>query len=164
MRARCLRSFRKHSKFRSSHLLHRFCLFNCLTFAIAVIWLTFIFLVKQIFLGMIAQKYILRACLLYVYKQGKTASDSHQTLCEAFGEDILSESQCRRWFQRFRRGDESLEDEDLATLKKCENGLIHILLHNRPSFTNVVSILFAIVGEMLSIIMVNISLSKVVSC
>ncbi|KAK6056814.1 hypothetical protein COOONC_05677 [Cooperia oncophora] len=29
-----------------------------------------------------------------------------------FGEEALSESQCRRWFQRFKNGNESLEDEE----------------------------------------------------
>ncbi|EYC12537.1 hypothetical protein Y032_0047g1535 [Ancylostoma ceylanicum] len=52
--------------------------------------------------------------MLYDFKQGKTAAESHRSLCEAFGKDVISESQCRRWFQRFRSGDEDLEDEPLA--------------------------------------------------
>lgn len=61
---------------------------------------------------MVEQKYVLRASLLYDYKQGKSAADSHRTLCLAFGANVLSESQCRRWFQRFRDGNENLEDEE----------------------------------------------------
>ncbi|EPB74051.1 hypothetical protein ANCCEY_06838 [Ancylostoma ceylanicum] len=47
-------------------------------------------------------------------EQGKTAAKSHRSLCEAFGKDAISESQYRRWFQRFQSGDEDLEDEPHA--------------------------------------------------
>ncbi|RCN43089.1 hypothetical protein ANCCAN_10922 [Ancylostoma caninum] len=58
------------------------------------------------------QKYRLRVCMLYDFKQGKTAAKSHRSLCNAFGEDAISERQCRRWFDRFHNGDESLEEEE----------------------------------------------------
>ena len=48
----------------------------------------------------------------YDFKQGKSAAESHHALSEIFGEEALSESQCRRWFQRFRNGNESLDDEE----------------------------------------------------
>lgn len=49
--------------------------------------------------------------MLYDFKQGKTAAESHRILCKVFGDDVLVLRQCHRWFQRFRDGDESLEDE-----------------------------------------------------
>ena len=58
------------------------------------------------------QKYRVRFCLLYDFKQGKTAAESHRTLCNAFGEGLISETQCRYWFQRFRDGDESLKEKE----------------------------------------------------
>lgn len=58
------------------------------------------------------EKYKIRACLLYDFKLGKTAVDSHLSLCKAFGKSILSERQCQRWFERFESGDESLKDEE----------------------------------------------------
>ena len=61
---------------------------------------------------MIEQKYRLRAYMLYDFKQGKTATESHRILCELFGDDVPSVRQCQRWFQRFQEGDESLEDEE----------------------------------------------------
>lgn len=57
------------------------------------------------------QKFRLRACLWYEFKQGKSAAEAHRALFQVFDEDALSESQCKRWFQRFRDGDESLEDQ-----------------------------------------------------
>ncbi|KIH51241.1 hypothetical protein ANCDUO_18674 [Ancylostoma duodenale] len=53
----------------------------------------------------------IRYCLLYDFKRGKTAAESHRDLCGAFGQDVVSERQCQRWFLRFRSGDESLEDD-----------------------------------------------------
>ncbi|EPB74101.1 hypothetical protein ANCCEY_06828 [Ancylostoma ceylanicum] len=58
------------------------------------------------------QKDRLRVRMLYDFKQGKTAAESHRSLCHASGEDVISERQCGRWFERFRNGDESLKDED----------------------------------------------------
>ncbi|CAJ0949369.1 unnamed protein product, partial [Mesorhabditis belari] len=57
------------------------------------------------------QKFRLRACLWYEFKQGKSAAEAHRALSQVFDKDALSESQCKRWFQRFRDGDESLEDQ-----------------------------------------------------
>ena len=57
-------------------------------------------------------KFRLRASLWYDFKLAKNGVESHRDLCKVFGEDAISESQCRRWFQRFREGNQSLEDEN----------------------------------------------------
>ena len=54
----------------------------------------------------------MRICLLYDFKQRKTAAESHRSISNAFGEDVINKRQCRNWFQRFRDGDESLEDKE----------------------------------------------------
>ena len=51
-------------------------------------------------------------CMLYDFKFGKNAAKSHQNLCKSFGNDVILESQVRRWFQKFRGGNETLDDED----------------------------------------------------
>lgn len=35
------------------------------------------------------QKFRVRVCLLYDFKQGKTAAESHRTLCNSFGESVI---------------------------------------------------------------------------
>ncbi|PIC48334.1 hypothetical protein B9Z55_007346 [Caenorhabditis nigoni] len=58
------------------------------------------------------QKFRLRAFLWHEFKEGKTAAEAHRSLPPVFGENALSKSQCRRWFHRFRSGEESLEDDE----------------------------------------------------
>ncbi|KIH64224.1 hypothetical protein ANCDUO_05471 [Ancylostoma duodenale] len=49
--------------------------------------------------------------LLYDFKRGKTAAESHRDLYDVFGQYVISERQCQRWFHKFRSGYESLEDD-----------------------------------------------------
>lgn len=58
------------------------------------------------------EKFLIRTCMLYDFKMGKKATESHRSICEAFGESAISERSCQRWFHQFRSGDESLEDEE----------------------------------------------------
>ncbi|EYC04309.1 hypothetical protein Y032_0088g2134 [Ancylostoma ceylanicum] len=53
----------------------------------------------------------IRYCLLYDFKRGKSAAESHRDLCDAFGQDVFSERQWQQWFHKFRFGNESLEDD-----------------------------------------------------
>ena len=56
------------------------------------------------------QKYRIRVCLLYDFKQGKSVRESHSSILKVFGEAAYSEEACKKWFQRFREGDETLQD------------------------------------------------------
>ena len=60
---------------------------------------------------MTERKLIIRACLLYEFKLGTSASGK---LCTAFGEGAVSERTARNRFQKFRSGNETLEDEPRA--------------------------------------------------
>lgn len=57
------------------------------------------------------RKVAIRSCLLYEYKLGTNASEACRKICLAFGEDAVKERTARNWFQKFRSGNESLEDE-----------------------------------------------------
>lgn len=53
----------------------------------------------------------LHTCLLYEFRLGTTAGESHQRLCQAFGKTVISLRTCHDWFSRFRSGDYSIEDK-----------------------------------------------------
>ena len=50
------------------------------------------------------RKLIIRACLLYEFKLGTSASSASHKLCTAFGEGAVSERTARNWFQKFCSG------------------------------------------------------------
>ncbi|VDP44408.1 unnamed protein product [Heligmosomoides polygyrus] len=58
------------------------------------------------------QKMIVRACLLYDFKLKKSAAESHRSLVDALGKDVVFKRQYERWFQRFAADYESLEDDE----------------------------------------------------
>ncbi|VDP07557.1 unnamed protein product [Heligmosomoides polygyrus] len=58
---------------------------------------------------MIEQKYRVLVCLLDDFKQGIIAAEPRRV--GVIGNGVPSLPQCQRWFQRFRDGDESSEDE-----------------------------------------------------
>ena len=57
---------------------------------------------------------IIRACLLYEFKLGTSASSAFRKLCTVFGEGAVSERTAGNWFQKFCSGNETLEDEPQA--------------------------------------------------
>lgn len=51
-----------------------------------------------------------RNAILFSFRRGNSALQTHGELRVAYGEDALTVSQVRRWFQRFRNGDFDLSD------------------------------------------------------
>uniref|UniRef100_A0A914DXN1 Mos1 transposase HTH domain-containing protein n=1 Tax=Acrobeloides nanus TaxID=290746 RepID=A0A914DXN1_9BILA len=49
--------------------------------------------------------------MLYHFEKGHKAAEPFRDLNELFGEGTIGERQVRRWFERFKSGDTSLEDE-----------------------------------------------------
>ena len=60
------------------------------------------------------RKLIICASLLYEFQLGTSASFACRKLRTAFGEGAVSERTARNWFQKFRSGNETLEDEPRA--------------------------------------------------
>ena len=82
------------------------------------------------------QKYRMRICMLYDFKQGKTAAESHRILSEVFENDVPSLRQCYRWFQRFHDGDETLEDEERGHNSQIvNNDQLRLVVESDPSQT-----------------------------
>lgn len=51
-----------------------------------------------------------RHILLFYYEKGKNAVQARRKLCEVYGEDVLTERQCQKWFAKFRSGNFDLKD------------------------------------------------------
>lgn len=54
----------------------------------------------------------LRGILLFCFRLKKKAAEAHRMLVEAFGDDALSERQCREWFACFKAGDFELDNKE----------------------------------------------------
>jgi histone-lysine N-methyltransferase SETMAR len=51
-----------------------------------------------------------RHCRLYEFQLGHNASQAHRNLVSIFADECPTERQCQRWFDKFRSGDMSIED------------------------------------------------------
>lgn len=72
---------------------------------------SFIFVIFSCFKFMLGKKE-LRIILLHEFKLGHNAAQTTRNIVEAWGEGSTSERTVRRWFEKFRSGDVSLEDEE----------------------------------------------------
>ena len=50
-------------------------------------------------------------CVLYKFQQGRNATEACRNLLKVFGEGIVSDMTCRRWFKKFETGDFNLSDK-----------------------------------------------------
>jgi len=58
----------------------------------------------------VTKEYI-RHILLYEFNKGNSAMESARNIKGVYGDQTISVNQCQRWFQKFRAGNYSLEDE-----------------------------------------------------
>lgn len=52
-----------------------------------------------------------RAMIFYDFKRGLSYTESHENLMKAFGDDAPSNATVNRWFNEFKRGRQSFEDD-----------------------------------------------------
>lgn len=52
----------------------------------------------------------LRDCLIYFFDRNKTATEAKEILCQTYGEGVISQTTCDKWYQRFRNGDFDVSD------------------------------------------------------
>lgn len=60
----------------------------------------------------------LREVLLHHFLAKKNAAETHKILLEVYGENALSETQCREWFRRFKSGDFDLSNKERGRPEK----------------------------------------------
>ena len=53
----------------------------------------------------------IRHIILYHFEKDHTGGEAFRDLSELFGDGTIGETQVRRWFNRFKSGNTSLEDE-----------------------------------------------------
>uniref|UniRef100_A0A0K0FGW8 Histone-lysine N-methyltransferase SETMAR (inferred by orthology to a human protein) n=1 Tax=Strongyloides venezuelensis TaxID=75913 RepID=A0A0K0FGW8_STRVS len=53
-----------------------------------------------------------RFIFLYGFKRGTSASKTSRNINEAFGENLVSRATAKRWFKKFKEGDESLKNKE----------------------------------------------------
>ncbi|EFN78594.1 Putative uncharacterized protein FLJ37770, partial [Harpegnathos saltator] len=73
----------------------------------------------------------LRTALIFCYPLKKTAAESYRMLVEAYGESSmqLGKSQCFEWFNKFKRGDFDVRNEERGRPpKKFEDSKLQALL------------------------------------
>lgn len=54
----------------------------------------------------------LREALVFCFHLKKSVAESHRMLVEAYGDHAFSESNCKKWFRKFRDGDFDLRNEE----------------------------------------------------
>ena len=57
---------------------------------------------------------VIRACMLYEFKLGSNAAAAGRKICQTFGEGVVTTRTVQRWFNKFKDGDETLEDAPRA--------------------------------------------------
>ena len=53
----------------------------------------------------------IRVASTYEFRRGTNASQTARNIDEVFGDNVANERTVRRWFERFRSGDFSLENQ-----------------------------------------------------
>ncbi|KAL6257781.1 hypothetical protein P5V15_011366 [Pogonomyrmex californicus] len=56
----------------------------------------------------------IRFSIHFTFHLKKNAAEPTAMICAAYGENAVSHTTCKRWYQKFRQGDFSLEDEPRA--------------------------------------------------
>ena len=82
------------------------------------------------------EKSQIRILFLYEFKLGHNAKFAAQSINRAFGEDTTSERRAQRWYEKFKSGDFSLENEDRGRPpSRLSNADLQEVLDRNPQTT-----------------------------
>ena len=81
-------------------------------------------------------KELIRHSILYDFRAGLKAAESHHRLCQAFGQDVVSHQTVFNWYHRFRSGNYSIEDEIRSGRpSELDNEELRKLVESNPKLT-----------------------------
>jgi histone-lysine N-methyltransferase SETMAR len=67
-----------------------------------------------------------RVCVKFCFKLGKTFTETFQMLQQAYGGTVLNRTQCYEWYQLFKSGRTSIEDDPKSGRPSSSTGGDHI--------------------------------------
>ena len=68
------------------------------------------FWVAILILKMEEKKQHFHHIILYYFKKGKNATETHKKIYAVCGEGVVTDQTCQKWFAKFRAGDFLLDD------------------------------------------------------
>lgn len=78
----------------------------------------------------------IRAIFLFQFKLGRKAAQTARDINIAFGDNTTTERTAQFWFQRFKRGEESLEDDDRSgPPSEFDNDVLKSMVKADPQIT-----------------------------
>ena len=74
--------------------------------------------------------------MLYYFKKGKNATETHKKICALYGEGAVTDRTCQNWFAKFRAGDFSLDDAPQSGRPvEVDSDQIETIIENNQHYT-----------------------------
>ena len=74
--------------------------------------------------------------MLYYFKKGKNATETHNKICAVYGEGDVTDLTCQKWFVKFCAGDFSLDDAPQSGRPiEVDSDQIETLIENNQRYT-----------------------------
>ena len=74
--------------------------------------------------------------MLYYFKKGKNATETHKKICAVYGEGAVTDRTCQKWFAKFRAGGFSLDDAPRSGRPvEVDSDQIKTLIENNQRYT-----------------------------
>ena len=78
----------------------------------------------------------IRIILLHEFKLGRKAGEAHENIVKAWGPDVVSIRTTQLWFQKFRSGNMSLEDEPgRGRIRELDDNVLKSVVESHPRKT-----------------------------